>query len=884
MQQNNSTNSTYLKLFRKNRRQHELQSVETHKQDVAQQTLKRKLAYEKAYDEGYEEVRGVEENDDQKSFILCKPMSLVLSELKHSDDGRLVHSDLVSRGRYQLTTKKQKRFCIKEAATYLAKRPLIQLADWQEANQTFIENREADRERIGTGGGMLCDEMGLGKTISMLVYMQYDNQRCYRQTGNRYNGATLVAVQNKLLLQGWLDDIRTNWPSNSFEYYVLQSTKNRLISRVYIENCCDFVIVTYSTIKAAYSHKLKRERAQSNHMDEDEEQYEADGIEEEDEKEDEEEEDDDRDEDDDAPREEKESAYSSKVKPDHKRLREQDYRSDILYGIRWKRIVADESHNFANKKTYLYKAMMALESAIKWGVTGTPIQNRLADIFSNFDFIGVPPVIPSLTHYASIKDCDVSEDDRVRIKEMLNKVMTRKLKCEIAHLDSKMAMMPIKKTIKLIEFESLFEKVIYYLYATYGSRNWRSVVDHTTSSNNTTTLSTSSTKKTSIASILQLMMQLCIGMRIVSDLVLPHGMLTLGNEEELHLRETPFKETLFEMPLESLNYAKNDNTLEYLASRLSKRTVFSHKSNNNTLLSLPDGYTMEYRASLESEAIVAAGNHSDEMAQADREESFKWDPFKKDKHFDLTGSAKDREQYTALYESLRENGIENAKKMMKEAKAVKDRKKQAMVSHLVARTLRAPHYSTKNRHIIKYIKEEVPVEDKVIVFSNSIRGLQTLEKDLATHGIKSIMVNGTTSDNIDRIARFKESCPLTGAKVLLLSLKLGNVGLNIICANHIIFTHAWWNPSVIEQAENRAHRLGQLKVVHIVHFIINHTIDLYVLNLSHDKKFMTNAIMGSEKETLNKDADELAPPMEDVTTERINQCASRLYDYSITQY
>ncbi len=147
------------------------------------------------------------------------------------------------------------------------------------------------------------------------------------------------------------------------------------------------------------------------------------------------------------------------------------------------------------------------------------------------------------------------------------------------------------------------------------------------------------------------------------------------------------------------------------------------------------------------------------------------------------------------------------------------------------------------------------------------------------------MVNGTTNDNIDRIARFKESCPVNGAKVLLLSLKLGNVGLNIICANHVLFMHFWWNPSVIEQAENRAHRLGQLKVVHIVHFIINHTIDLYVLNLAHDKKFMTTSIMSGrvEKETLNRDADELALPEDATSTERINQCASGLYDYAILQ-
>lgn len=844
MNQSSKTNPFH-KLHRKNKRQHELKNAETHKQDVAQESLKRKLIEETAYDQG----------DDQAieiALTLPRPMTLVLSELKENSDGRIVHSDLVSRGRYQLTTKKQKRSSGRETDSYLAKRPLCQLLEWQEGVHLFMENREADREHIGTRGGMLCLDMGLGKTICSLTYLLYDNQRCFRQTGNRYNGCTLIAVPNKLIGEGWLYEVRTKWSSNSFEYYVLQNTKNKFISRVYIENCCDFLIVTYTTISAAYRYRLKK---MANHIDEQE-----------DTEEDDEEVDLDNANDKDEEEEEEAKVIKDGIDANTKRLREQEYRSDVLYNIHWKRIIADESHSFVNKRTFLYKAMMALHSDVNWAVTGTPVQNKLSDVCSNFDFIGVPPVIPTLNHRTAIKDSDVSDEDRGRIIKMLDIVMVRIQKSEINKLDGKMMMMPIVKTIMLIEFESLAEKVIYYLYAGYGSRNWRSGLN-----NEDDDCKKYANKKnkntTSIASILQLMMQLCVGIRIVKDLVLPNGMLTMGDESQLHLRETHYKEAILEKPLNKLGYAHDDNTLEFFASRIAKKTTFNYKSNNDIVVSVPDGYNLEYYRSLQS-----VPERSLENAEP-MQEKLEWDPFKKDKYFDLTNSQQDREEYVALYERLRVDGVQSAKTMIREAKEIHNRKKQAMVSHILARSLRPSHYSTKNRYILKYIREKVPIDDKVIVFANSIRSLECLERDLASAGITSIMVNGKTVDNIERIARFKESCPVTGIKVLLLSLKLGNMGLNITCANHIIFLHPWWNPHMIQQAIDRAHRIGQLKIVYILHFIMNGTIDLHVLNLAHNKKFMTTSIIEREKQQAQVQS----------MKKRIEQYAYSLYEYSITQ-
>jgi SNF2 family DNA or RNA helicase len=61
--------------------------------------------------------------------------------------------------------------------------------------------------------------------------------------------------------------------------------------------------------------------------------------------------------------------------------------------------------------------------------------------------------------------------------------------------------------------------------------------------------------------------------------------------------------------------------------------------------------------------------------------------------------------------------------------------------------------------------------------------------------------------------------------VLLLSLHAANVGLNITCANHVLFLDVWWNPTAEEQGIGPAHRLGQEKIVNVYRFINADTIE-----------------------------------------------------------
>lgn len=64
------------------------------------------------------------------------------------------------------------------------------------------------------------------------------------------------------------------------------------------------------------------------------------------------------------------------------------YGPNVIYDMRWWRVVADESQRFANPKTYTYKAMMAIWARHAWCLTGTPIRNYDTDIWAQLRFCG----------------------------------------------------------------------------------------------------------------------------------------------------------------------------------------------------------------------------------------------------------------------------------------------------------------------------------------------------------------------------------------------------------------------------------------------------------------------------------------------------------------
>ncbi|KAI5955214.1 hypothetical protein KGF54_001775 [Candida jiufengensis] len=135
--------------------------------------------------------------------------------------------------------------------------------------------------------------------------------------------------------------------------------------------------------------------------------------------------------------------------------------------------------------------------------------------------------------------------------------------------------------------------------------------------------------------------------------------------------------------------------------------------------------------------------------------------------------------------------------------------------------------------IIKKIQQDHPGE-KIIIFSQFTTLFDLLKIVLNHEGIQFLRYDGSLSMDArnSTIKRFYQS----NADVLLLSLRAGNVGLTLTCANHVIIMDPFWNPFVEDQAMDRAHRIGQEKEVNVHRILIAGTVEDRISTLQQFKK------------------------------------------------
>ncbi|MCX6905113.1 MAG: SNF2-related protein [Verrucomicrobia bacterium] len=131
---------------------------------------------------------------------------------------------------------------------------------------------------------------------------------------------------------------------------------------------------------------------------------------------------------------------------------------------------------------------------------------------------------------------------------------------------------------------------------------------------------------------------------------------------------------------------------------------------------------------------------------------------------------------------------------------------------------------------------------RVLVFSQFVSMLTLLRERLGSEGIDYCYLDGSTSNRPDVISRFQT----TETPVFLISLKAGGVGLNLSGADTVIHFDPWWNPAVEAQATDRAHRLGQTRVVTSYKLITRGTVEEKILQLQQRKRDLIQATMGDE--------------------------------------
>uniref|UniRef100_A0A7S2S8M9 Uncharacterized protein n=1 Tax=Mucochytrium quahogii TaxID=96639 RepID=A0A7S2S8M9_9STRA len=126
---------------------------------------------------------------------------------------------------------------------------------------------------------------------------------------------------------------------------------------------------------------------------------------------------------------------------------------------------------------------------------------------------------------------------------------------------------------------------------------------------------------------------------------------------------------------------------------------------------------------------------------------------------------------------------------------------------------------------------------RVLIFTQMTKMLDILEIFLNIHGYKYFRLDGSTK--VDARQRMMEKFNRDPRIfTFILSTRSGGLGINLTGADTVIFYDSDWNPSMDAQAQDRAHRIGQTRDVHIYRLICEHTIEENILTKANQKRHL----------------------------------------------
>ncbi|KAJ2605079.1 DNA-dependent ATPase fun30 [Coemansia sp. RSA 1722] len=143
--------------------------------------------------------------------------------------------------------------------------------------------------------------------------------------------------------------------------------------------------------------------------------------------------------------------------------------------------------------------------------------------------------------------------------------------------------------------------------------------------------------------------------------------------------------------------------------------------------------------------------------------------------------------------------------------------------------------SAKVQKLKEIVDQCILSKEKLLVFSQFTTMLNVLEAVFSIWKIEYCRLDGQTKVD-ERQAMIDEfNHPDNSIPVFLLSTKAGGFGINLTSANVVVIYDAGNNPSEERQAEDRAHRVGQVKDVRVYKLIGNNTIDEDIWESSRSK-------------------------------------------------
>lgn len=218
----------------------------------------------------------------------------------------------------------------------------------------------------GPFGGILADDMGLGKTLQILAVTMNN------QSGHE-NGPTLIVGRASSLIQ-WEEEIQKH---TNLKLVLPYRKKNSLE----VLKSADLVLASYEEIANDYPSQRDLLRI-------------------------------------------------ADLKIDKKKYKKEfDNILGDIFRIAFRRVVLDEAHHIKNRDSKTSKACRHLSAPLRWAVTGTPMQNRVDEIYPYLEFIGIKGCQDFSEFRETFGKCDEKEGYHA-LNEVLPHIIIRRLSSE----------------------------------------------------------------------------------------------------------------------------------------------------------------------------------------------------------------------------------------------------------------------------------------------------------------------------------------------------------------------------------------------------------------------------------------------------------------------
>ncbi|WZZ61413.1 hypothetical protein YC2023_061520 [Brassica napus] len=490
-----------------------------------------------------------------------------------------------------------------------------------------------------------------------------------------------------------------------------------------------------------------------------------------------------------------------------------------LSRVGWLRVVLDEAQTIKNHTTQVARACCTLRAKRRWCLSGTPIQNTIDDLYSYFRFLRYNPyaVYKSFYHTIKVPISKSSLHGYKKLQAVLKAIMLRRTKGTL--LDGKPIINLPPKKISLSKVDFSVEERSFYKKLEADSRSQFKVflfVLHTLSA-----YAAAGTLGQNYGNILLMLLRL----RQACD----HPQLVNGYNSDPLGKES--EEAVERLPREA-----RINLLNRLESSSAICNICDDPPENPVVTMC--GHVFCYQCV--SEHIT--GDENVCPVRRCRED------IGRDVVFSESSLRKCITNDTGCSSSQDRSALRKSEFSSSKIKAVLDILKSLSEHGQMPSSSSQPHDDDDVTIIEPTTLNSSSLSEgaiKTIVFSQWTGMLDLVELSFIENGIEFRRLDGTMS-LAARDRAVKEFSNDPDVEVMLMSLKAGNLGLNMVAACHVILLDLWWNPTTEDQAIDRAHRIGQTRPVSVTRITIKGTVEDRILLLQEEKRKIVASAYGEE--------------------------------------